>query len=226
MANSSEFIAGGYFLARPQARPEFLGDDLLPDKLMSLSNCIIKSVPPFLEWTGGTPETLGVPEHLIPALEEWSSQTWEITHGYPNVFYSLDDARDFVKRFIPAIPEDLVILCGALQSHSADLLLEKLTESSNHGISDLLKRKEASAANPQLLGYEPLCYDSDLAHTWLCNDLHQHAFDTWGFKANRHGFLDNYDDAQKVAEHALAIGAEEGLWLAWQILQYPPRSKD
>lgn len=221
MDETSDLVAGGYLLTRPVPTPEYLSDELLPDNLLSAGGCI--SPPPgILPWAGGMPEHLGVPDELVPAVEEWGNTAFESYFGYPDVFYTLFAARKFVEHFIPHPPDDLVILCPALPRKIAVDFIQTENSLDNRGIYKTLTLRQPPKAGGTILGYEPLCYFYGLDHTWLCNELHRDANYRWRMKPNRYGFLDRYEDAQKVADTALDVGAEDGLWLAWCIIQYPP----
>jgi hypothetical protein len=115
-------------------------------------------------------------------------------------------------------------LCPALHHQYINEFVKTQKKSPSGGVYEMLVRAQHPSIEGSVLGYEPLCYYDDLDHTWYCNDLHVHAFERWRIKPNEHGFLDSFEDAKKIAEMALSIGAEDGWWLPWLIIKYAPKA--
>lgn len=53
-----------------------------------------------VSWTGFNPERLGVPKSKLPEIETWDKTAFGKIYGYPNVFYTLNEARKYVQNFI------------------------------------------------------------------------------------------------------------------------------
>ncbi len=222
MTDPQQFYVAGYVLTVSITTPKGLSQGLLPPTIVSGGGCIVPR-PGIVEWAGGELEKLGVPPEKLPAVEAWAATAFETEFGYPDMFYTLAAARDYVKRFIPNPPESLALLGLALDADLAETFRQKeRTEAvGTRGLYDKLRKREAPAPGGTALGYEPLCADGfDFAHTWLCNLLHVSLAVELGFKPNAHGFIAHYADAKWLADVAVPHGAEPGLWLPWKIVRY------
>jgi hypothetical protein len=71
------------------------------------------------------------------------------------------------------------------------------------------------------LGWDVLCADYADFHSWFCNGIDH--VDAVGVGFNAHGFVDSFDDAQRVADYCNVPenGAEPGYWAPWRITRYP-----
>jgi hypothetical protein len=217
-----DFVAGGYSLTCPVPIPDFLVGELLPPTILSAGQCTA-GTPGIVHWAGGHPEKLGVPENRVEALNQWADLAFQKVFGFPDTFYTLTAARDFVSQFIPEPPEDLMILCAVLPRDTAEEFIrteKKDVKIGERGIYESLALREAPIPGGTVLGYEPMCYDFSLDHTWLCYELHTEAAKRWNIKPNALGFIDIEEDAQKVVDLANELGAGNGWWLPWLILRY------
>lgn len=216
----NNYIVGGYFVTKPIQQPIYLNESYVPNSLISVSICL-SEFGGLGQWSGGSPKKLGVSDEKLADAEVWSQTALGHSYGYPNVFYTLENARKYVQSFIPNPSDDLLILCVALQTDLAKDFLRTEKQDPKRGTYEVLKRWQTPPIEGTILGYEPLCYFYDLDHTWYCNYLHKHAYETRHIIPNSLGLIDRYEDAQKVAETALTLGAEDGLWLPWLVIQYP-----
>lgn len=220
MKDISELFAGGYFLTRLIPRPDYLSGDLLPDTILSACSCSIGTLD-IVSWTGFNPERLGVPKSKLSEIETWDKTAFGKVYGFPNVFYTLNEARKYVQNFITEPSDELIIVCPAIQHQIGEEVLKTERPEPERGVYETLARREAPTNGGTILGYEPLCYSYDLDHSWLCNSLHEEAFKRWQITPNEKGFLDNLEDATQICDIALEVGAEDGWWLPWLIIQYP-----
>src|SRR4029453_16363526 len=119
MPSISEFISGGYFLAKYLERPECMSADLLPARILSASSCISEIPDAWaVKWANYKDNDrrvaaakFGIPTEGLPRLLDWVTSRLDSEQiGWPVVFYSLDTAREFAKEFIPN--NDEVALIG------------------------------------------------------------------------------------------------------------------
>lgn len=220
----AEMIAGGYILIRPEPVPDNLSKyNLMPEKYFSASSCHSTSSG-IAEWAGGNPELLGVLGDKLDLANKWAGTAHEDLFGYPNVFYTLHNARDYVAAFIPEIPDDLTILCLALPDNLVKELLAK--EVAKYGVYQTLERMEQPAEGGTIIGYEILSFGYGIEHTWLCYGFHDETYEKHNIKPNIHGFLDNESDAQLIIDSIVRIppNTKDELWYPFQIIQYDVKS--
>ncbi|GEM_PF-6008958 len=216
----TDMIAGGYFLIRPEEVVDNLSRyDLLLHTHFSISSCQSSSSG-IAEWAGGNPEILGVPTEKLEIASQWSQSEHDKAFGYPNVFYTLQNAKDYVEQFIPDIPDDLVVLCIALLQRTAKEVLNE--DVCKYGVYQTLERMQQPVERGKILGYEILSFDYGIGHTWLCYGFHDVAYEKYNIKPNAHGFLANESDAQLVIDSIIRIppNTKDELWYPWQIIQY------
>jgi hypothetical protein len=67
----SEYVSGGYYLARKSKRAEYMSPESIPDKVLSASTCICQFFPDVwaIEWTSLSPDerskkaaSVGIPQ--------------------------------------------------------------------------------------------------------------------------------------------------------------------
>jgi hypothetical protein len=100
----NNFYSGGYFLIR-EGKTEWLqtSSNLLPDKLLSLSNHVgSEKFSVFWGWPTGDRDSalkFGIPKNRLDEFVEWCSGEYEAWLDIDALFYSPQNARDFVRRF-------------------------------------------------------------------------------------------------------------------------------
>lgn len=113
--NLNDYVAGGYFVARYAPFRPVLSQSL-PERFISLSGCFAKTACQYWGWEAekNTKEILdfGIAVEKLPALKKWSSSK---DIGYPNVFYTLAAAQQFIAEFLPH-DQDLLVLGIAIPS--------------------------------------------------------------------------------------------------------------
>lgn len=216
----TEMITGGYILTRSEPIPDHLTKyNLLPQMLLSASTCITKDLG-IAEWAGGNPEALGVPASKLDIVRKWAEAEHDRLFGFPNIFYTLQNARSYVTEFIPDVPDNLTILCIALPHDSAN---EFITEDvAKYGVYQTLERMEQPAAGGTSLGFELLSFGYGIEHTWLCYNFHDEAYEKHDIKPNEYGFLDSESYAQLIIDSIARLypNTQYERWFPWQIIQY------
>lgn len=224
----NNFYSGGYFLIRA-GHPgwEQLKTDLLPEMLISLSECICPKLSVHWGWNPGNKQAalnFGIPAEKLDAFVEWCNHTQDIE--FDSMFHTLDAARRFVDQFVPN--HDKLLLLGAgLPRHLEVANWREPSKGESYGIE---KRIEAQL--PIVQGGDPLGFDvlsfsyGDLAHSWLCSYLHVEMNQQFGIRPNQYGLLDNEQDAQKIydwiAEDDMkGHRAEPEPYDYWLLLSYP-----
>ncbi len=225
--------SGGYFLTRPTERPEQMAADLLPARLLSLSDCICDFIPDVwaIEWVNMEPQdriaeaaNFNVPPSLLQEVVNWTTERLNKgAFGWPCVFYTLRDAREFASQFLK-VP-DLRLLGIALHGDRVDDFVSKHKPRSGQGepgIYAAVSRRQAAEPRGAELGWEVLCYDYGGFHSWLCNGLETEVAREFGIRPGAVGLIDSASDALTAADYCGRedVGAEPGFWAPWLVTEY------
>jgi hypothetical protein len=209
-----EWIQAGFFLSSG-AVPHPGDQRFLPSRILTVSGCRVRKYPGW--WAlpgelvlpdGGTrpwtladvPEELELTEPGFNDLRSWVEKSLSsLDLGWPNVFQNLRAAREFKRRFMPALPG--VRLIGLVIA--ADDAKEFTPDYEEAG-----KRMTASRRLPPddagvFLGFDVLgVEDSGSFHTFSCNGLEKDFAEKLGVTFNDYGLIPNQDQALTAAEYA------------------------
>ncbi len=231
---TSGMISAGYMLAKRTLRPDYICSQLMPERILSASECLVDFVPDLwtIDWTRLPDEerakkarVFGMDAAARRQVSLWVEEGVDKgAFGWPNVFFSTDDAREFVRRFVPG-QEDLVLFGLGLPERLSELFIESETPSDETGASgvfEAISRLQPLEDGGRVLGFEILGYDTSGYHSWLCNGLEQDVADELSVRPNADGFVDTYHDAMKAAEFCGRdeVGAEPGFWAPWLVVEY------
>jgi hypothetical protein len=218
----NDYYSGGYFVIRAWDPPGWdLPPALFPDRLLSLSRCICPRLD--LWWGRRTEVDDTGTEFGIPA-ERWADFVAWCQHGYQTeadyltgMFYSVEAARRFIRRFLPDTLHLYLIGVG-FPRELADPGL-----AGNSDIAGRIAERLPLEAGGEALGHEVVSFEHDLGHSWVCNHIYEEPF---GFNLNRRGLIDSLDDARKVyawiAEDNLqGLRGEPEPYYVWQLVSYP-----
>jgi hypothetical protein len=239
----SRYISGGYVITkyvdgtehnRWLRAAENATEDLLPDKLLSVGLCGAPFAPP-LSWVMAQEdcEQFGVPEHLRGELESWADEKDGRETGYPNIFFSLATAREYVQRFTSA-PDIQILGIGV---HEDDLPTVEQAEQAHprrvsetgavrSGFSDIGFAQALAMRTPcapgEILGFDVICLDYGIDHSWHCNGLSVIALSLFNFRPNRYGLIDDKADADKLVRwiEESEVKPEPGFWLPVLVTRY------
>ena len=213
--NLSDFVAGGYFLARWSERQPWMSSDLLPERVLSGCGHICRFFPDVraIDWTAGIPKergaavsAFGIPEPRLPDVVSWANKSFGKAFGYPRVLYSRRDAAAALAVLAP--PVDSVVLFGlGLPTDLVDEFLHSASPSAPEegrapvggtGYLECVARGEPLDRGGSSLGYELLSSAGfgDVNCSWLCNGLEKQFHEKSGPVPNAHGFIDELDIAR------------------------------
>jgi hypothetical protein len=228
------FISGGYFLAIPAPRSEPMNGALLPDRILTASDCLVDLAPNTwgIAWTRDTIESrreaaakFGLNEQALRELMDWSTAAIDSgSLGWPNVFLDVATAIHFRTSFLPA-STDTVVFGIALPADLRDEFLEGLRPGPQEGTPGVVRALEANVMQDEqgsLLGFDVLGWDHGGFHSYICNGLETEFQQALGLTPNAHGFFATEQEARRCAEHAglETTGAEPALWLPWRVIRY------
>jgi hypothetical protein len=227
-------ILGGFYLTRLVSRPECMSADLLPERILTVSDCITDLVPSVwaVSWATVTQaqrideaSRVGIPESLVPEVVSWTTRALEAGRfGWPNVFPSLEAAREFRTLFLAPDSGYMVVSIGLHESETARLIEgERPSEAEfEPGVYEVLKQCKEVPRGGVAMGSEILGYERGYLHSWLCNGLERELHAALGIIPNDLGLVDDHHAARLGAQHCMqdGVGAEPVLWQAWSIARY------
>jgi hypothetical protein len=224
MGSTPDLVSGGYSLARPTRRLEWL-PTYLPEVFLSCSNCLTTYVSDNA-LTGCLPHTesemLEVGERMGIGVEDVRSiqRRFFALAGdqfeYPRYFTTVAAARSVAAMLGRWAPELTLIGMSTLPSHAALIVAGP---NAQHTYEDVLARAEPPEAG-EVLGWEVLGTDYADFHSWNCNHMEVDAEDLFGIRPNTAGFIDSFEDAERVASHCQERQPEPGYWAPWLIQRY------
>jgi hypothetical protein len=239
-ATIEQVRSAGFLLIKPVVRPSYVSAQLIPDEVISASDCICPQFPgPYaISWCN-TPDqdrvsllTLtGVSQELHGRAIEWATAEFGQTYGWPGVFYTADAAYDARARFI-AEPETVkVIGLGLSEELVPDFVNEAMppmsppgyAPSGQSGYLECVKRGKPLPPGGRLLGFEPLNLQLGmLEDSWLCNGLERHCATTLQVRPSANGLLASFEEAMRCCAEINRdeIGAEPGPWYPFLLAEY------
>jgi len=209
--------------------------DLLPDTLITISDCIVDRIPD--RWIIDDREAMKplkdwyIDRFTISAVDFEATKHWANealvggTPKWPGVFVDLEDAMRVRKNFLKNC-EDLIIVGVALASdYCQDFLDDTRMQCGNYesGVSEIISKQQQLSRNGTVLGFDILAFHYDEVHNVVCNsDLVKEIAEKHSITPNGFGLYDDLSDANTGADYCNleTTGADEGLWLPWRIVRY------
>ena len=236
----SQFLSAGYFITKRVSRPSYTSADLLPSKILSVSECICPCIPHTwcIAWTGDDLErrtekakVFNLSDEVLHAMTAWVTERMEYEIGWPNACYSLETVKVLAKQFLPHDSDIMIIGIGLHQQHR-DVLCRAAEPPAQQngyapigrqGIHTAILKGQALEPGGRVLGFEPLVFKHSLSDSWLCNGLEVIVENQLDIRPNAFGFLEDFETASKCVEFISSdhVSAEAGLWLPWLLVEYP-----
>jgi hypothetical protein len=222
---------GGYFLMGP-VKDGAVTDRRLPPVLWSISTCVADSYPDesYLSWIAPTSsrdvelrEVLGLSTEELFELKRYVTELFNASLvRWPNVFASLNTARDFHGRWLTAVP-GVRLLGISMRASGVPAFLAETASASNpsDGVGSLLS-EDRMCHEGNAWGFEVLGSDFGTFHTYLCHGLETELMDVLAVRFNEHGLISEWSDAERASEwlNRDETGAEPVPWFAWRIDEY------
>ncbi|MDC0711991.1 hypothetical protein POL68_26220 [Stigmatella sp. ncwal1] len=235
-SDNSLRVSAGYLVARPVDRTAFMDASLLPPVIRTASGCLAQIAPDTwaLAWVRcdeaercEAASRFGIPPGRLAELMDWVTQRFDEDFLWPNLFQTLEGAREFCATFVPE-DSDACILGLALSSEDADVLLRQTEPTPGEGELGLRRclalhlppREGGLSLGSEVLGLEV----GGTLHSSLCNGLARVFAQKLSAQPNAHGLFDDHALAQRCAAYAgrEEVGAEPVPWRAWVLTEYPP----
>jgi hypothetical protein len=224
---SRKLVNGGYLLGKPSVRSEWHTAHLVPKRVLSASSCLTDFVPES-ELSGCVPDS---PELMAALRAEFQLTDGQISlvrsellrmaqageFEYPRTFLTSDAAR----RFLPLLGQggDGLLLFG-ISTTPANARAMIDDEADHTYCHTAVLARGLAPEDGEALGWEPLGTDYCGFHSWYCCGIERVA-EGWGITPNAHGFIDAFEDAERVAAYCNEGHGEPGYWAPWRITHYP-----
>lgn len=234
-----EFLSAGFLITRSVPRPPSFSKALIPDQIISASDCIVDFVPDTwcIEWTQDTQEarkkkaaTFELETNALEALTRWVTPQFGENIGWPNVCFDLDIALQIVRIHLKHLSDVRVLQLALHQSHINEFCRVAepppqepgFAPNGRQGVHESIRKGSPLTEGGKVLGFEPLVFEYSLSCSWLCNGLETAVSDKLNIKPNQFGFIQKFEEACKCVEYISReeVGAEPGLWLPWLIVDH------
>lgn len=227
MIDLTDYYSGGYFLIKAN-KPDWtqLQTPLLPEKLVSLSNCMCPKLGAHWGWIPGNPEAalkFGIPENKLSEFLEWCVTEYKADMDFWCMFYSPDSARRFVERFLPDRSDLFLIGAGLHKSLEATNLREPPT-SEPYPIERRIEQHLPLDEGGTVLGFEVISFSyGDFACSWLCSCLHEEMYNLYGIRPGQYGLLETQESARQIYQWITENKhrAEPEPYDYWLLISYP-----
>ena len=223
----NDYISGGYYVVKTISRPSGISD-VLPDTLLTLSNCFTTVVTDIvqLQWDkfenvreaiAEEAREFGIPETRIPQLVSWSKAQHNSNY---NVYSDVEPALDLLNEFITDRTTHVVGI--GLHKSLLESFESQLTKDVNKGLglAELVNDGRSPAAGGNTLGFEPLGFEATKFHSWLCHSAPDEVYKRFGIRPNQLGLIEKLTDARQANEYLLETGAEPAIWEPWLLFDY------
>ena len=233
-------LSAGFLLVKPVARPSYVFAQLIPNEVISASDCICPQFPgPYaISWCK-TPDgdrasllaSVGVPQELHAGAIEWATSAFGDAFGWPGVFYTADAARGAKAQFLAAAESVKVIGLGLPEEFAIEFVSEATPPTSPPGYApngesgylECVKRTNELPPGGRTLGFEILNLQLGmLEDSWLCNGLEKHCAVQLQIRPSANGLLSSLEDAIRCCAEIdrEEVGAEPGPWYPVLLVEY------
>ena len=230
-----KYISGGYFIVTPKKRPEYMDKDLIRDTILSASQCFTDFYPDISVLWGHSNEAkqkyaqqLNISQSTYEEMEKWVGDNFSDkfkagTLEYPDVFTTIEIAREFLSKFLSHLTDAKIIGIGLPEEYVEEFIeFENNPEEKQYGIEQLLLRRITIEENDsKMLGNEVLGFDMTFFHSYLCSGLEKDYKSHYGFTLNENGFISTLEEAIRFCDYFNdeELG-EPVLYLPWGIFEY------
>ncbi|MFJ5718260.1 hypothetical protein [Neobacillus sp. NPDC093127] len=234
-----KYISGGYYIVTPIKRPGYMDKDLIPDTILSISECICDFHPEINVLWGQSDEEkhkyvqkLNISQNIYEEIEQWVGEKFEAgIFAYPQVFTTIELAKEFLYNFLYHLTDAKIIGIGLPETYVKEFLeneeFQNEPEEKQYGIEKLiLDRIRIEEKDSKMIGYEVLGFEFGGFHSYLCNGLEKDYKKHFGFTLNENGFISSLEEAIRFCDYANdeKVGTEPVLWLPWGIFDYLHKS--
>src|SRR5579872_4485656 len=142
----SQFLSAGYYLARPSNRGPHTSARLIPARLISASTCICEFFPDAwtIQWISSVDQkerersaaAFRLKPDEIDRIMQWATSSFQKQFGWPNTFYTLEEAfaarSEFLARDLDMAVFGLGLHCDHSEEFSAGQGLRSKGQVTHH----------------------------------------------------------------------------------------------
>jgi len=215
-----DYVAAGYWIARPVHRPSWCDERFVADPIVSCSACLLGGgAGPEVAWSSGFDESaldLGV-----ASADLADARRWVENHGplvdFLGTWTSPAPLLDFASRFIA---EGTVTVLGvALPTERA----RRYGKDPSDAMEQMLSNCQALAPGGMPLGWEPVEWlEQGVTCSWTCNGLQPKVAEQFDLELTSDGLLPSQTHADAVMEIIDPLPKESGPWEAFLLVRYGP----
>jgi hypothetical protein len=233
----SDYIAGEYFIMKYVNRADANSPELIPDRIISISQCRGDVLDLYSYDDIYHREYLvkfGVLQDKRDDFRVWRTEKQAVDIGYPNVFYNPNSAHEFVTEFLSHRDDILLVGIGLhhtlLESFLTATVAEKkrlnpngtrmdwdLNLNERVGVDRVLSTGEPLPPGEHILGFDIAAYTVQFVCSWLCTCGEFDLEEQFGLKANQYGLIDDFE----VAKVAQTWREGDASYEPWLLVQYP-----
>lgn len=205
--------------------------DIMPDIILSASNCICDSYPDIgVCWNKSKSKKkeymkrLNLSQDKFTCMEKWVEQEFDSkTLGFPHVFTNLQKAQEFHNKYLNQVKDIRLIGIGLPAEMLENLKSDFGEEGFFYGVEYNISQNKILEMNGFTLGYEILGYEYGTFHSYICNHLFEEYKQKLPFSLNENGFIKSLKEAEQLAQYTNdeIEGTEPVLWLPWVVIEYP-----
>lgn len=200
--NLDNFYSGGYFLVRLRKHGwEQLSKDLLPEQIISLSECLSEKLNVSWGWPTGNKQhalDFGISTSKLDEFVEWCHYHYSSEMDMWGIFHSTDAARRFIKRFLLDTQNLLIIGTGLPHELEEKYWREDKLEEV-YGIEKRIEQRLPLEDGGQVLGFEVVNFEyGNYGHSWLYSYFHENIYKLSNIRPNKVGLIATEEEAQKI----------------------------
>jgi len=174
--NTNKYHLGGYYIVKPTQRAECMNNLILPETILSVSNCICDIFPDISSvWSTSEKEkdiyrqNLNIPNNTFQNLVDWiNNKSNSGDFGFPHVFNNLESARDFNLNFLYNVQGLNLVGIGLPEEYNNEFVEDTgITKETYYGVEKNIFNRCKMESNGSVLGFEILGYDRGTFHSYL-----------------------------------------------------------
>jgi hypothetical protein len=195
-----------------------MNSEILPEQIISISTEIGKVIP--INWQEI------IKEEFVSVLDKNEIDNWVNVNLekrriiWPNIYSSVDVAKEFVDRFISNMENIKIIELGIEKNDAAELIEDSSYSDLGEIEGMLTLKKILSLSSGEILGFDILGVEHGYFTSYLINHFEKELIHRVGVNINCHGLISDYRQAMDGADYLVneSNGGELLFWKPWVLV--------